>query len=219
MGRREHHVVRGGAEEVRGHVLDLPPQPFTLLLLALAVEIDPRFGRIVAYLNDHVSRTRPTLGLALALAAIMVSLILAAQYEKWSLPLSVLLALPFGTFGALTAVYFRNLNNDVYFQIGLVTLLGLAAGPLVTGILADRLGLENAMKIVPMVAVGALVALYLGRRAYPASLAKVRAAAVARRPVQDIERGDGKWQTARLIGPRRCGRGSGRSSSRTGSRS
>ena len=59
-------------------------------------------------------------------------------------------------------------------------LLGLAAGPLVTGILADRLGLENAMKIVPMVAVGALVALYLGRRAYPASLAKVRAAAVAR---------------------------------------
>jgi HAE1 family hydrophobic/amphiphilic exporter-1/multidrug efflux pump len=68
-----------------------------------------------------------TSGLALALAAIMVFLILAAQYEKWSLPLSVLLALPFGTFGALTAVYFRNLTNDVYFQIGLVTLLGLAA--------------------------------------------------------------------------------------------
>jgi MFS family permease len=59
-------------------------------------------------------------------------------------------------------------------------LLGLAAGPLITGILADRFGLENAMKIVPMVAVGALVALYLGRRAYPASLAKVRATAVAR---------------------------------------
>jgi HAE1 family hydrophobic/amphiphilic exporter-1/multidrug efflux pump len=68
-----------------------------------------------------------TSGLALGLAAIMVFLILAAQYEKWSLPLSVLLALPFGTFGALTAVYFRNLTNDVYFQIGLVTLLGLAA--------------------------------------------------------------------------------------------
>jgi hydrophobe/amphiphile efflux-1 (HAE1) family protein len=68
-----------------------------------------------------------TSGLALALAAIMVFLILAAQYEKWSLPLSVLLALPFGTFGALAAVYLRNLNNDVYFQIGLVTLLGLAA--------------------------------------------------------------------------------------------
>jgi HAE1 family hydrophobic/amphiphilic exporter-1/multidrug efflux pump len=79
-----------------------------------------------------------TSGLALALAAIMVFLILAAQYEKWSLPLSVLLALPFGTFGALAVIWVNNLvftpllgrtplTNDVYFQIGLVTLLGLAA--------------------------------------------------------------------------------------------
>jgi len=58
---------------------------------------------------------------------IMVFLILAAQYEKWSLPFSVLLALPFGTFGALAAIWLRGLTNDVYFQIGLVTLLGLAA--------------------------------------------------------------------------------------------
>ncbi|MBC8007558.1 MAG: multidrug efflux RND transporter permease subunit [Prolixibacteraceae bacterium] len=65
--------------------------------------------------------------LALGLAAIMVFLILAAQYERWSLPLSVLMALPFGTFGALAAVWIRGLTNDVYFQIGLVTLLGLAA--------------------------------------------------------------------------------------------
>ncbi len=64
---------------------------------------------------------------ALALAVIMVFLILAAQYERWSLPLSVLFALPFGTFGALAAVWLRGLTNDVYFQIGLVTLLGLAA--------------------------------------------------------------------------------------------
>ena len=68
-----------------------------------------------------------TSGLALGLAVIMVFLILAAQYEKWSLPFSVLMALPFGTFGALAAVYLRGLTNDVYFQIGLVTLLGLAA--------------------------------------------------------------------------------------------
>jgi HAE1 family hydrophobic/amphiphilic exporter-1/multidrug efflux pump len=65
--------------------------------------------------------------LALGLAVVMVFLILAAQYERWSLPLSVLMALPFGTFGALAAVYLRGLTNDVYFQIGLVTLLGLAA--------------------------------------------------------------------------------------------
>jgi HAE1 family hydrophobic/amphiphilic exporter-1/multidrug efflux pump len=66
-------------------------------------------------------------GFALALAVVMVFLILSAQYERWSLPLSVLLALPFGTFGALAAIWLRGFTNDVYFQIGLVTLLGLAA--------------------------------------------------------------------------------------------
>ncbi|MBK8324358.1 MAG: multidrug efflux RND transporter permease subunit [Betaproteobacteria bacterium] len=75
--------------------------------------------------------------LALALGALMAFLILAAQYEKWSLPLSILLAVPFGTFGALAAVWALGavrglfgippLANDVYFQIGLVTLIGLAA--------------------------------------------------------------------------------------------
>jgi len=65
--------------------------------------------------------------MALGLAVIMVFLILAAQYERWSLPFSVLMALPFGTFGALAAVHLRGYTNDVYFQIGLVTLLGLAA--------------------------------------------------------------------------------------------
>ena len=68
-----------------------------------------------------------TSAIALGLAVIMVFLILAAQYERWSLPLSVLLALPFGTFGALAAVNLTGHTNDVYFQIGLVTLLGLAA--------------------------------------------------------------------------------------------
>jgi len=64
---------------------------------------------------------------SLGLAVVMVFLILAAQYERLSLPISVLLALPFGTFGALAAIWLRGLTNDVYFQIGLVTLLGLAA--------------------------------------------------------------------------------------------
>ncbi|HSF47225.1 MAG TPA: efflux RND transporter permease subunit, partial [Burkholderiales bacterium] len=72
-------------------------------------------------------RSGGTSGIALGLGVIMVFLILAAQYERWSLPLSVLLALPFGTFGALAAVWLRGLTNDIYFQIGLVTLLGLAA--------------------------------------------------------------------------------------------
>ena len=72
-------------------------------------------------------RSSGAAGLALGAGFVMIFLILAAQYEKWSLPLSVLLALPFGIFGALLAVYLRHFANDVYFQIGLVTLLGLSA--------------------------------------------------------------------------------------------
>ncbi|MDF2179054.1 multidrug efflux RND transporter permease subunit [Aliiglaciecola sp. CAU 1673] len=71
-------------------------------------------------------RSAGTTGLALSMAAVMVFLILAALYERWSLPFSVMLALPFGTFGALVAIWVAGLTNDVYFQIGLVTLLGLA---------------------------------------------------------------------------------------------
>lgn len=60
-------------------------------------------------------------------ALVMVFLILAAQYEQWSLPLAVLSAIPFGIFGALLTVWLRGMENDVYFQIGLVTLIGLSA--------------------------------------------------------------------------------------------
>ena len=61
------------------------------------------------------------------LGVLMVFLILAAQYERWTLPLAVILAVPFAVFGALLAVFLRGLENDIYFQIGLVTLVGLAS--------------------------------------------------------------------------------------------
>ena len=64
---------------------------------------------------------------ALIFGIIMVFLILAAQYERWSLPFAVILAVPFALFGAFLAIWLRGLSNDVYFQIGLVTLIGLAA--------------------------------------------------------------------------------------------
>jgi HAE1 family hydrophobic/amphiphilic exporter-1/multidrug efflux pump len=65
--------------------------------------------------------------IAFVFGIIMVFLILAAQYEKWSLPLAVIMAVPFAMFGALIAVMIRNMPNDIYFQIGLVVLVGLAA--------------------------------------------------------------------------------------------
>jgi multidrug efflux pump len=61
------------------------------------------------------------------LAVLMVFLILAAQYERLGLPLAVILAVPFAIFGAALAVWLRGLSNDLYFQIGLITLIGLAA--------------------------------------------------------------------------------------------
>ena len=64
---------------------------------------------------------------AFGLAIIMVYLILAALYERWGLPAAVLLAVPFALSGALGFVFLRNMDNDIYFQIGLVVLIGLAA--------------------------------------------------------------------------------------------
>ncbi len=58
---------------------------------------------------------------------LMVFLILAALYERWGLPLAIVLAVPFGIFGALMAVWLTGMNNDVYFQIGLITIIALAA--------------------------------------------------------------------------------------------
>jgi multidrug efflux pump subunit AcrB len=93
----------------------------------LAETLPPDFSYDWSGASFQEKKSGGTSGLAIGLAAVMVFLILAAQYERWSLPLSVLLALPFGTFGALAAVWLRGMSNDVYFQIGLVTLLGLAA--------------------------------------------------------------------------------------------
>jgi multidrug efflux pump len=68
-----------------------------------------------------------TSGAVFAFGLVMVFLILAAQYEKWSLPFGVLLAVPFALFGAVLAVMLRGLSNDIYFQIGLTMLVALAA--------------------------------------------------------------------------------------------
>jgi multidrug efflux pump len=103
-------------------------------------------GQAIAAMQDVVAKTLPadfTIGwigsayqelatrgsgqLGFVFGLVMVFLILAAQYERWSLPLAVLTAVPFAVLGALVAIWLRGLDNDVYFQIGLVTLIGLAA--------------------------------------------------------------------------------------------
>jgi multidrug efflux pump len=68
-----------------------------------------------------------TSAVAFAFGLIIVFLVLAAQFESWTLPGSVMTAVPFGILGALTFNWLRGLNNDVYFQIGLLVLIGLGA--------------------------------------------------------------------------------------------
>jgi multidrug efflux pump subunit AcrB len=124
--------------------------------------LPPEFSLDWSGASFQEKRSGGTSVLVLALGALMAFLILAAQYEKWSLPLSVMLALPFGTFGALAAVWLRGLTNDVYFQIGLVTLLGLAA--------------KNAILIVEY-------AVYKREEGLTASAAAVEAARLRFRPI------------------------------------
>ncbi|MBA1260547.1 efflux RND transporter permease subunit [Pseudomonas sp. HR1] len=62
-----------------------------------------------------------------ALSLLVVFLCLAALYESWSIPIAVILVVPLGVVGALLATYFRGLANDVFFQVGLLTTIGLAA--------------------------------------------------------------------------------------------
>ncbi|MCF8143762.1 MAG: multidrug efflux RND transporter permease subunit [Deltaproteobacteria bacterium] len=96
-------------EEVAGEVL---PQGYTFAWSGLAFEEKVSGGASM---------------MAFVFGLIVVFLVLAAQYESWTLPGSVMMAVPFGVLGALTANWLRGLENDVYFQIGLLVLIGLGA--------------------------------------------------------------------------------------------
>ncbi|RZK94232.1 MAG: multidrug efflux RND transporter permease subunit, partial [Methylobacterium sp.] len=65
--------------------------------------------------------------LLLGLSILIVFLCLAALYESWSIPFSVLLVIPLGVIGSVAAVYLRGMPNDVYFKIGIITIIGLSA--------------------------------------------------------------------------------------------
>jgi multidrug efflux pump len=93
----------------------------------VATEMPAGYG--VAWSGEayEARKSGGTSGIVFIFGLVMVFLILAGQYEKWSLPVGVLMAVPFALFGALLAILMRGLENDIYFQIGLTMLVALAA--------------------------------------------------------------------------------------------
>jgi HAE1 family hydrophobic/amphiphilic exporter-1 len=94
---------------------------------AAAVALPKDFGYEWTGITYQELKAGSIATIVFALAIVFVFLILAAQYESWSMPFMVLLAVPLALFGALLAIYVRGMQIDVYSQIGFVMLIGLAA--------------------------------------------------------------------------------------------
>jgi hydrophobe/amphiphile efflux-1 (HAE1) family protein len=85
----------------------------------------------------------------------VIFLCLAALYESWTIPISILLILPLGVIGGIIATSMRGLSNDVYFQIGLLTTLGLATKNAILIVQFAKAGLENGMGLIDATLEGA----------------------------------------------------------------
>jgi multidrug efflux pump len=93
----------------------------------LASKLPPGFGYDWTGLSYEEAKSGSQTGLLYAGSLIVVFLCLAALYESWSIPAAVLLVVPLGVVGAVLATLLRGLNNDIYFQVGLLTTIGLSA--------------------------------------------------------------------------------------------
>jgi multidrug efflux pump len=82
-----------------------------------------------------------------AISLVVVFLCLAALYESWAVPFSVMLVVPIGILGAVLAVFFRGLTNDVYFQVGLLTVVGLSAKNAILIVEFAREGYNRGMSL------------------------------------------------------------------------
>ncbi|WP_379654346.1 efflux RND transporter permease subunit [Pseudoxanthomonas sp. UC19_8] len=96
-------------------------------MAALVRQIPGQFGYAWSGLSYQEQQSGSQAPLLYAVSLLFVFLCLAALYESWSIPFSVMLAVPIGVVGALLLTSLRGLNNDVYFQVGLLATVGLAA--------------------------------------------------------------------------------------------
>jgi len=94
---------------------------------AIAEKLPPGIGFEWSGISSEEKISGQQAPLLFGVSLLVVFLVLAALYESWSIPLAVMLAVPLGAFGALVAVELRGLPNDVYFKVGLIAIIGLAA--------------------------------------------------------------------------------------------
>jgi multidrug efflux pump len=94
---------------------------------AMVAELPAGIGMEWTGLSDQEKASGNQTSLLYAISILVVFLCLAALYESWSIPFSVLMVLPLGIVGALAAATLRDLSNDIFFQVALLTTVGLAA--------------------------------------------------------------------------------------------
>ena len=93
----------------------------------LARELPPGFGYEWSGQSLQEIQSGSQAPLLIGLSILLVFLLLAALYESWSIPISVMLVVPLGVIGSVAAVTLRGMPNDVYFLVGLITIIGLSA--------------------------------------------------------------------------------------------
>lgn len=93
----------------------------------LAAQLPPGFALAWTGQSLQERQSAEQAPLLMLLSALVVFLVLAALYESWSIPLSVMLVVPLGLLGAVAAVMLRGMPNDVFFKVGMITIIGLSA--------------------------------------------------------------------------------------------
>jgi HAE1 family hydrophobic/amphiphilic exporter-1 len=115
---------------------------------AAATALPAEFGYEWTGITFQELKAGSIASMVFGLAIVFVFLILAAQYESWTMPFMVLLAVPLALFGALAALWLRQMQIDVYSQIGFVMLIGLAAKNAILIVEFARRRREEGLEIV-----------------------------------------------------------------------